>query len=72
MANYFRDCIDEVGLELEARGVELDISIMWMRTYTSSPMLKQMKRVINNIIGNSLKYMDKKKGIIEYPDLGCG
>ena len=23
VANYFRDCIDEVGLELEARGVEL-------------------------------------------------
>ena len=25
---------------------------------------EQMKRVINNIIGNSLKYMDKKNGII--------
>ena len=25
---------------------------------------EQMKRVINNIIGNSLKYLDKKKGII--------
>ena len=23
-----------------------------------------MKRVINNIIGNSVKYLDKKKGII--------
>ena len=25
---------------------------------------EQMKRVINNIINNSIKYMDKKKGII--------
>ena len=25
---------------------------------------EQMKRVINNIIGNSIKYMDKKRGII--------
>ena len=26
---------------------------------------EQLKRVINNIIGNSVKYMDKKKGIID-------
>jgi signal transduction histidine kinase len=26
---------------------------------------EQLKRVINNIIGNSVKYLDKKKGIIQ-------
>ena len=34
--------------------------------------VEQMKRVINNIINNSIKYMDKKKGIINMriKDLG--
>ena len=31
-----------------------------------------MKRVINNIIGNSLKYMDKKNGIINIRILDVG
>ena len=26
---------------------------------------QQMKKVINNIIGNSIKYMDKEKGVID-------
>ena len=33
---------------------------------------EQMKRVINNIIGNSLKYMDKNEWDHQYPDPGCG
>ena len=33
---------------------------------------EQMKRVINNIIGNSLKYMDKKHGIINIRILDVG
>lgn len=33
---------------------------------------EQMKRVINNIIGNSLKYMDKKNGIINIRILDVG
>ena len=26
---------------------------------------EQLKKVINNIIGNSIKYMDKEKGVID-------
>ena len=33
---------------------------------------EQMKRVINNIIGNSIKYMDKPKGQIELRILDAG
>ena len=33
---------------------------------------EQLKRVINNIIGNSLKYMDKKQGIINIRILDVG
>lgn len=72
VANYFKDCIDEVGLELEARGVELGYF-----NYVEEDVLviadaEQMKRVINNIIGNSLKYMDKKHGIINIRILDVG
>ena len=37
---------------------------MWTRDVLVIADAEQMKRVINNIIGNSLKYLDKKKGII--------
>lgn len=72
VAEYFGDCIDEVGLDLEARGVELGYF-----NYVDEDVLviadaEQLKRVINNIIGNSLKYMDKKKGIINIRILDVG
>ncbi len=72
VADYFGDCVDEVGLDLEARGVELGYF-----NYVDEDILviadaEQIKRVINNIIGNSLKYMDKKKGIINIRILDVG
>jgi len=72
VANYFRDCIDEVGLELEARGVELGYFNYVDEDVMVIADAEQMKRVINNIIGNSLKYMDKKKGIINIRILDVG
>ena len=72
VATYFRDCIDEVGLELEARGVELGYFNYVDEDVYVIADAEQMKRVINNIIGNSLKYMDKKKGIINIRILDVG
>lgn len=37
VAQYFRDCVEEVGLDMEARGLSWDISIMWMKTWSSLP-----------------------------------
>ena len=72
VADYFGDCIDEVGLDLDARGVDLRYF-----NYVDEDVLviadaEQLKRVINNIIGNSLKYMDKKQGIINIRILDVG
>ena len=72
VADYFGDCIDEVGLDLEARGIDLGYY-----NYVEEDVLviadaEQLKRVINNIIGNSLKYMDKKQGIINIRILDVG
>lgn len=64
VAEYFGDCVEEVGLDMEARGVELGYFNYVDRDVLIIADAEQMKRVINNIIGNSIKYMDKKKGII--------
>ena len=72
VSNYFRDCVEEVGLELEARGIELGYFNFVDEDVMVIADAEQMKRVINNIIGNSLKYMDKKNGIINIRILDVG
>ena len=62
--DYFSDCAEEVGLELETRGIELVYA-----NYVESGVQviadgEQIRRVIHNIISNAIKYMDKQKGII--------
>ena len=63
--DYFGDCAEEVGLELETRGIELVYA-----NYVESGVLviadgEQIRRVIHNLISNAIKYMDKPKGIIQ-------
>lgn len=62
--DYFDDCIEEVGLDLESKNIELSYF-----NYADADTIviadaEQLKRVINNIISNSVKYMDKPKGYI--------
>ena len=65
VSEYFGDCIEEVGLDLESRNIELDYSNLVPPDTMIIADPEQLKRVINNIIGNSVKYMDKPKGIID-------
>ncbi len=62
--DYFRDCVEEVSMELE----DYDISLHYMNYLDKEIRIiadpEQLRRVINNIIGNSVKYIDKPKGII--------
>ncbi|MCI5856757.1 MAG: HAMP domain-containing histidine kinase [Agathobacter sp.] len=64
VSEYFQDCVEEIGLDLEAKGIGLayynyvDPDVMII----ADP--EQLRRVINNIISNSVKYMDKKNGFI--------
>lgn len=64
VAQYFKDCVDEVGLDMEAKGIELGYFNYVDEDVVVIADAEQMKRVINNVIGNSVKYIDKKKGII--------
>ena len=63
--DYFADCAEEVGLELETRGIQL-----YYANYVEKDVLviadgEQIRRVIHNIISNAIKYMDKTKGVIQ-------
>ena len=64
VASYFRDCVDEVGLEMEARNIELGYFNYVDEDVMVIADAEQMRRVINNIVSNSVKYIDKKNGII--------
>lgn len=59
--DYFDDCIEEVGLDLESKHIELDYDNMVPEGTRIIADPEQLKRVINNIISNSVKYMDKEK-----------
>ncbi len=63
--DYFGDCVEEVGLELETRGIELVYANYVEGDVQVIADGEQIRRVIHNIIGNAIKYMDKPKGIIQ-------
>lgn len=64
VSDYFADCVEEVGLDLDANNIELGYFNYVDEDVTIIADAEQLKRVINNIINNSVKYLDKKKGII--------
>ena len=61
---YFADCIEEIGVDLETKGIGLAYY-----NYTEKDVViiadpEQIRRVVNNIVGNSVKYMNKANGFI--------
>lgn len=64
VSDYFSDCIEEIGLELETK----NIGLAYFNYTDENTMIiadpEQLRRVINNIVGNSCKYLDKQKGFI--------
>ncbi len=65
VTDYFNDCVEEIGMELEAEGVRLsyDNEINPDTAIVADP--EQLKRVINNIVSNSVKYKDKEQSVID-------
>ena len=64
IADYFDDCVEELNLELDAQHVDLT----YFNYLEDDPIViadaEQIKRVINNIVSNSIKYMDKSHKVI--------
>ncbi len=63
-SDYFDDCIEEIGLGLEAEHIGLSYFNYAEDSVEIIADPEQLKRVIDNIIGNSIKYMDKEHGLI--------
>lgn len=64
VAAYFNDCIEEMGMDLETKR----IGLAYFNYVDNDVMIiadpEQLRRVVNNIIGNSVKYLDKEQGFI--------
>ena len=60
--SFFNDCIEEIGMELEMKNISLTYKNELKKEIYVQVDIEQLKRVINNIIGNSVKYLDKPKG----------
>ena len=62
--DYFNDCAEELKVELESRSY----TFVYTNAISSDLVIIadpiQLKKVINNIVGNSIKYMDKAKAKI--------
>lgn len=65
VAEFFGDCVEDVGLDLESKEIRLNYSNLVDPGTRIIADPEQLKKVINNIIGNSIKYMDKEKGVID-------
>lgn len=62
---YFSDCAEELSLDMEVKNVTLRYSNTSGKALKIMADAEQLKRVINNVIGNAVKYMDKQDGEIE-------
>lgn len=65
VGDYFDDCVEEIKTELDSKNIELGFFNYTDRNTMVIADPEQLKRVVNNIISNSVKYiMPGRKGII--------
>ena len=65
VAEYFNDCIEEIGLDLETKEIGLTYFNYADEDIVIIADPEQLMRVINNIVNNAIKYMDsRRKGLI--------
>lgn len=62
---FFQDCVEELGLDLESRNINFDFSNFVTHDTQIIADPEQLRKVISNIVGNSVKYLDKEPGRID-------
>ncbi len=62
--DYFDDCADEIGLDMEGKGIRFEYTCGVSPDVLVIADPEQLHKVINNIIGNSVKYMNREPKII--------
>lgn len=66
VTEFFDDCMDELQLDAENRGIELTYqNELRDKNVQIIGDAEQLKRVVRNITGNSIKYMDKPEKHID-------
>ncbi len=83
--DFFEDCMEELGFDLEMKNIRITYENAVDTKTRVVADVEQLKRVINNIINNSVKYLNKEAGRIsirihdlgeyisvEIEDNGCG
>lgn len=61
---YFNDCVDELSYELGAKNIKLTYFNYTDKDTVIIADAEQLKRVINNIVSNSVKYIGSKQGTL--------
>jgi len=64
ISSYFNDCIDEISLDLELKNIHIKYVNKVDMSVKVSADVEQLKRVVNNVITNSVKYLGKDTGRI--------
>lgn len=59
--DYFDDCASDLKIDIESRGIKFDYLNYVEGDVKIIADAEQLKRVINNIVSNSAKYMDKSQ-----------
>lgn len=64
VGEYFGDCVDEIALDSEVNGIRLSFFNYCDEGTKVLADPEQLRRVIGNIVSNSVKYINSEKGII--------
>lgn len=64
ISDYFSDCIEEIGLDLESKNIHLNYTNLAPPDTCVVADPEQFKKVINNIVSNSVKYIGHDHGVI--------
>ena len=59
---YFGDCVEEVGVDMDSKNIRINYSNLTSPDTEIIADAEQLKRVINNIISNSVKYLERDDG----------
>lgn len=57
---YFMDCVEDYSIDMEIKGIELDYVPAEDGVFVVADA-EQLRRVVNNVIGNCVKYMDRPR-----------
>ena len=69
---YFSDCTEELALDLEEKNIDIRYKNDVDKSTIIIADVEQLKKVVNNIVGNSVKYIGKDRGLIQIHILDAG